>query len=343
MKLVESLPLQVPEGCTMTQEDYTNFIASIGNFSTILYCNQDYNSLKFVTFSKPIDFDYVETVDTYDNNHIIASYNVKDIQPDNIVTTYIVTGSYAYSPSVQSGSTYTSYPQIINSDYYLDNKTTKGDLFVSSSLYSQGIKLNTFYIFNPASFKVSYHRQDLKLYFNPIALSIPSSSAEVGCKYKLISGFENVEETGLENFIELGLNNQLVLTGKLETKFVIVFEFYDKTNNKNICSSSFTINMNYTGGGGQSGGSNGATRDWGINTDFPTFPKGSMNPLDYLVYIFDLILALINMLLEFIGLVMGQVLDLGILLSKVFSFFPTPIPELFVIGIIVAILVNIKK
>ena len=77
-------------------------------------------------------------------------------------------------------------------------------------------------------------------------------------------------------------------------------------------------------------------------SDMPILPQDA-SVLDYITYAFKMILWLINTLFSFLGTVLSTVAKITGLLGQAFSFFPPPIPQLFVIGIIITIIVSIIK
>lgn len=65
--------------------------------------------------------------------------------------------------------------------------------------------------------------------------------------------------------------------------------------------------------------------------------------LDYIKYFFNMIGWGISQLLEFLKKIMTYVVDIGGIFSKCFNFFPSPIPQLFSIGIISVIIISLIK
>lgn len=332
-EIIDSLPLTVPSNNTMTQEDYTNFLASIENFETLLYTHYNDGTIQIITFNQHTTFEYIEIQDIYDSDNMNVQYNIQNPTAELVAISHIVS-PFGYINTPTQLTNLVSYPSVINSNYSISNTLKRGEIFCSSAIYKGSTKLNHFPNYNINNFKVSYYKDGLKQYFTPTALSI-TSTTDIGVKVKVINGIDNIEEKQYSDFVEHNINEQITLTGKLDTQFSVYFKFYDKINGEEITTKNFTIYVSLTGNSGND-------TNLEFTTQMPEFPNGSINPVDYIVYFFQLIYSLISMLIEFVGKIVSKVLVLGSLLGKAFSFLPSPIPELFIIGLIVAILMSIR-
>ena len=289
---------------------------------------------------------------TYNNLNTLMNSDI--VNPPTLIPNLSISGSYSTDlKSVEVSADIINglgtekiqyYDNNIWNDYISPITFTENRKIIFKLLSSTGVTLDSIDYEITAiikmdnsnmQFTINYMMQDFKAYFTPTATGVLSYNT--GVRVKLIDGFNNIVETGYEEFIEKNINEQFILTGKKDTVFTLLFQFYNKTTLETIQNNTLTVVV-------QDG--TGIITDNSESTDtsnFPVFPLGSINPIDYFVYVFDLIVALINMLISFLGTIITGITSIGGLLALAFNFFPAPIPQLFIIGIIVSILMSIKK
>jgi hypothetical protein len=89
------------------------------------------------------------------------------------------------------------------------------------------------------NFKINHLMTNFKSYITPVALG--NFPYTVGVRIKVLSGLENIEEINHNEFIEKVVNEQFVLTGKANTNYTLLFQFYNINNSQVLKETTLTV------------------------------------------------------------------------------------------------------
>jgi hypothetical protein len=89
------------------------------------------------------------------------------------------------------------------------------------------------------NFKINHLMTNFKSYITPVALG--NFPYTVGVRIKVLNGLENIEEINHNEFIEKTVNQQFVLTGKANTNYTLLFQFYNISNSQVLKETTLTV------------------------------------------------------------------------------------------------------
>ncbi len=149
---------------------------------------------------------------------------------------------------------------------------------------------------------------------------------------RAIEGLSDIQEQQYADFVQVQNNVQFQITSSAGKRFTLHFQIRNQSGEA-VHDTTYTIIINADGTVGGIG-SNDSDVDVG---DFPEFPS-SINPIDYIVWLYDVIVWLLNLLISFILGIVSKITSLGNLFKSAFEVFPSPIPQLIFAGMIVSMI-----
>ena len=175
-------------------------------------------------------------------------------------------------------------------------------------------------------------------YINPV---LPSSETSYySCYVKVMSGLDVIDGSTLtSDFTSTPFNTEISITAKKDvaSSYVLLFEVRDK--NGLVClDQTLTVFIDKSTGNITDTDNSDGTVD--IST-FPVFPKGSLNPFDYVNYVWDVIKWVFNYIVNIFVTLGNYASKFSSLLVGAFSWLPTPIPELLVAGVCISVILLI--